>query len=598
MPETLPSSTPSRSRWRSLTVVFALIGALVATAAPLSAAADPALGTISGTITTVDGQPASNIFVTISISDAQGTSFSASTSTDSQGSYSFADLESATYGFQVYAFGYQPPAWQALTLTAESPSATVNVVLQPFAVGTGTISGTVTADGVPLINQFVSAWQSVTGQSVNTSTDENGFYEFTGLANGSWTISSFAGPQYQYAVLQTVQLSDASPSATVDVALVSWPTGTASIGGLVTDSATGAPVPGMSFTISGVDVPHNSTVTADQSGAYTAASLPAGTFRVSTIGFNHGYLNASSEVTVSEGQAAVVDFALLAANSTIVGHVKDKQGLAVAGIQVFAISVDGTTSSGAITDENGDYVIPEVGALGYTVTLGGVGTPYAQKSKEVTPIANGSATANFTLKPRTTGSFGGFVNGPDSQPYNEPVCVNLHSSKKKKAIDQVTTFGPDFGDGTYSFTDLKPGSYTVSFEDCDSDPAPAFDPVFLGGVTKYADATFVTITAGQDSQYNDFTITPRTATSSISGHVEKSNGTPLAGLVVTAADGTSSTASAVTDASGNYTLTGLFTARHVVSVGGDGTGYKAKQKKVSTVDNGNVVADFTLAKVK
>ena len=593
MPETLSSPAPPRLRYRALLAAVALVGALFATSAPLSAAADP-IGSISGTVTDAAGQPVVGALVNISISAGQSTSFSETVWTDTDGTYGFTGLEPATYGLNAYAAGHQPSVWQYITVTPEAPSITAAIVLEPFATGTGSISGTVTADGVPLAGLEVTANGSFTGQYVSAITDEFGHYEITGLPNGLWLISAFAGFQYQYLSNPNVTLSDAAPTATADLAFVSWPVGTASISGVVSDSATAAPIAGVSVYAYGVTVPHNSSATSDEAGAFSFTLLPAGTYSLNITGFTTGYLSLVTEVTVLDGEAVTTNPSLVAANSTITGHVKDKNGLPIAGVYVDALT-DGS-SSGAVTDENGNYEITDVGAVAYTITVGGVGTPYTQKSKVVTPVANGSATANFTLKPRTTGSLSGWILVSETEVYNQPVCVTLYSSKNKKVIAETVTLGPDFGDGTYSFYDVKPGSYTVSFADCDDDPAVAFDTVFFGGATKYKDATFITVAAAEDSYGNDHTIDFRTATSTISGHVQKGNGTPLAGLTVTATDGGSTIATAVTDANGDYTITGLYTDRYLVSVGGPGTLYNAKQKNVNTVDDGDITVNFSLAK--
>jgi hypothetical protein len=276
--------------------------------------------------------------------------------------------------------------------------------------------------------------------------------------------------------------------------------------------------------------------------------------------------------------------------------VKTKDGTPIVGIYVDAHTTDGNFG-GAVTDENGDYVITDLGAVDYTLTVGGLGTPYKQKQKTVTAVANGNATANFTLKNRTTGALGGMVFAPGGEYYSAPVCVSLYTATKKNPIAEVLTYGPEYGDGTYSFGSVKPGSYTVKFEDCDADPAKLFDATYLGGAKTKQDATFVTVVAGVDSWENNLTFGPRSTTSTISGQVKKGNGTPLAGLVVQATDGIASTASAVTDANGNYTITGLFIDQYTVTVGGVTTPYAQKTKTVTTTEDGSVTANFSLHKL-
>jgi hypothetical protein len=191
------------------------------------------------------------------------------------------------------------------------------------------------------------------------------------------------------------------------------------------------------------------------------------------------------------------------------GHVQTASGAPVEGIWVAANSINNGFGSGGVTDANGDYVISGIGAVEYTLTVGGPGTPYEAQEVSVLPVANGDVVVDFTLLARTTGSLGGWVLGENGDVLNSPVCATLYGSKNKKPLAEVVTIGVDFGDGTYTFADLKPGSYTVQFRDCDDDPKTKFDKVYLGGVKNYKDATFVTVVAGEDNYQNDVVLPQR-----------------------------------------------------------------------------------------
>ena len=596
MIQTSSSALGTRPRWRSVLAALTLVGALVATSAALPAVADvvgTGPGTISGTVSATGEGPLAGVFVNVSQSAGEGTSFSASAFTDASGHYEFSGLDAGTYSVQANAYDYQYLPGQQAEVSEVAPTATIDFAFVPFAVGVGTISGHVTGDGVPIADLSVTAYSS-NGQNLYTVTDESGYYELTGLANGEWSVVSFAGSGYQYLYAPSVLISDVAPTATVDLAFLSWPVGTSTINGIVTDSATGVAIAGINVGLSGNDVPHSSSATTDATGAFSFDLLPAGTYSLSIWAPGSGYLSFSREITVTADQTVTLTPALVATNGTITGHIKTKNGAPVVGIYVNAQAADG--SSGAITDANGDYVISEIGAVAYTISVGGQGTPFTLKAKSVTGVANGNVTANLTLKDRKTGTFGGIVFGPDTQWYTKAVCVTLYSSKSKHAVEETQTFGPNYGDGTYGFFDIKPGSYTVGFADCDDDPLTNFDNVFLGGATKYKDATFVTIAAAEDSLENNFTLAFKTPTSIISGHITKSNGTAIAGLPVHVSDGSGHTADAVTNAAGNYTIPGLYSGNYTVSVGGSGTLYVHKDKSVTAIQDGTVTANFNLAK--
>ena len=590
-------TSPPRRRRAGIATALALVAGLLAFGAPLGASADvvgDGPGAVSGTVTLADGSPLAGILVSASIPAGEGSSFGVSTYSDASGAYEFSGLEVDNYYVQPVAFGYQQTAGQNVTLSVEAPSATVDFVILPFEVGVGSISGYLTGEGGAAPNVTVSAVSQTTSQNVYATTDETGFFEFTGLTTGQWWVNASLGSEYQYNNGQTVTLTDTEPAATVDLAFVLWPVGTATINGAVTDSATGLPIANVSVQVFGTDVAHQSYTTTDEAGAFSVGLLPEGTYSLSY--WAPGYLAANTQVETVSDETVTVATALVAVNATISGHIKAKDGTPIAGIYVNATTVDGSNFGWAETDANGDYVIADLGAVEYTLTVGGVGTPYKQKVKTKTAVANGNVTANFTLKNRTTGALGGVVIAANGDYYSAPVCATLYSATKKNPIAEVLTYGPDFGDGTYTFDSVKPGSYTVAFEDCDDNPVKAFDTAFLGGAKDKADAVFITVVAGEDYWENNFTVEPRSTTSTISGHVEKNNGTPLAGLVVQATDGIASTASAVTDANGNYAITGLFADEYTVTVGGIATPYVQKSKTVTTVESASVTVNFSLKK--
>ena len=505
MTQPLSASPVARTRRRSIWAAFALVAALVATGAALPASAvevGTGPGVISGTVT-LDGVPTEGI--SVSVYSTQGAMWSASATTDAAGHYEFTGLPVSTYSVSSYASGHQQAPAQSVAVTDSSPPAIVNFTFVPFQAGVGTISGIVTGDGIPLSGQSVAAWAFATGQNVFTETDESGFYQFGGLASGDWSISLY-NPAYQYPNTPTVVLTDSAPTATVNVALISWPVGTGAIIGVLTDIETSEPLANVSVSLYGHDVAHSSSAYTDETGAFSFDLLPEGNYGISYSA--NGYLGASDHVLVVSDQTLTVNHALIPTNATISGHLQDVNGTPVAGIYVSASTANGYGGA-AQSDANGDYLISDLGAVEYTLHFGGPGTPYDYQERVVTAVANTDVTANFTLVKRTTGYLTGWVFGPDGDYFQQPVCATLYSAKSKKPLGHTATYGPDFGDGTYIFDNLKPGRYTVEFRDCDDDPSTKFDKVFLGGVKTFKDATFVTIAAGQDSYENNVTMIPR-----------------------------------------------------------------------------------------
>ena len=489
-----PSPVPStRPRWRSLLASLTLVGALVATSAALPATADvvgTGPGTISGTVTATGDGPLAGVFVNVSQSAGEGTSFSASTTTDASGHYEFSGLDAGTYAVQANAYGYQYLPGQQAEVSEAAPTATVDFTFVPFAIGVGTISGHVTADGVPLAGTNVTASSFATGQNLSTTSDENGYYEIDALAEGQWNISAYAGGDYQYLNIPAVEITAGTPTVTVDVPFLSWPVGTSIISGVLKDSATHAPIPNVSISAFGIDVAQSSGTTTDAAGAFNFTLLPAGTYSLNFIAI--GYLSVVAEVHVAEGQSVTVNRSLIPANATISGQVSDQSGAPIAGIYVDAHTEDGNFG-GAVTDENGQYVMSELGAVSYTLNIGGVSTLYVHKDKTVTAKANKNVKANFTLKKRTTGAILGFVTDATTGAQLEGFCVTVFKANKKV----IVTTGVSYADGTYTIDELAPGSYKVKFNDCDH-TKPKYAKEFYGEVDNWQDATPIAVVAGVD----------------------------------------------------------------------------------------------------
>lgn len=500
------SRSIARPRWRSTLATLTLVGALFAASSVAPASAEgTGIGVISGTVTDPNGQPLEGVTVSAIIASGAPSEFFAQTGTDASGNYQFIGLAVDTsYSLQTYLPGYPNQAAPDVSLTAVAPAGTVNFVLTPYPSGNGTIHGLASAEGAPLSNLLISAWNSVAGVYLHTYSDADGVYAFTGLANGLWEVSAWAGDQY-VPLDFSFQLTETSHDATVNLAFAPWPVGTSKIRGVVTDSATGEPIVGATIYSWGLDVPHSASTTSDETGAFSFDSLPTGTYELS-FG-DAGYLNVTKDVRVHDGQSVTTNFALIALNATISGRVSGPGGVPLAGVWISAWNDNG--GSGAETDANGNYVITNVAAVKYTLSVGGAGTAFDQQLRTITGVANGDVTTNFTLVNRTTGSLAGTVLGPNGGYYTKLVCAALYSSKSKKPLRNIVIDGEHYGEDVFLFDNLKPGAYTVEVRDCDDDPATKFDKVFLGGVKNFKDAEFVTVGVGQDTVGHNITLTSR-----------------------------------------------------------------------------------------
>lgn len=137
---------------------------------------------------------------------------------------------------------------------------------------TGTLAGTVTADGAPVEGATVSVAGPI---ERTTTTGADGAYSLV-LSTGDYTVTVSA---FGYETATATATVTAETTTTLDVALE--PADSHPVTGTVTDAASGAPVAGATVTIGGTPI-EPATTGAD--GTYTFAAVPAGSYELTADG--------------------------------------------------------------------------------------------------------------------------------------------------------------------------------------------------------------------------------------------------------------------------------------------------------------------------
>jgi len=292
---------------------------------------------ISGRVRDAGGAALSG--VTLSLSGA----VSKTTTTNASGDYTFTIVGNGSYTVTPSKTGY--------TFTPVNRSVAVNganVTGQDFTGTTYSISGRVTAAGIPLSGVSMSLSGAV---SKTTTTDTNGDYTFTIVGNGSYTVTP-SRTGYTF--------SPVNRSVTVNGANVTVPefTGTTySISGKVTVG--GAPLSGVTMSLSGAV---SRTITTDANGDYTFTIVGNGSYTVTPSRTGYNFSPVNSSVTVNGADVTGQDFT--GTTYSISGKVT-AAGAPLAGV---AMSLSGTTSKVTTTNASGDYTFTIVGNGSYTVT--------------------------------------------------------------------------------------------------------------------------------------------------------------------------------------------------------------------------------------
>ena len=196
-----------------------------------------------------------------------------------------------------------PPPFVTVTSSAGgSDTEPVSVVVPPAA--TFSISGTITnsAGGGPLAGVTVT----LTGAaSATTTTDASGNYSFTGLANGTYTVTpTFAG--FTFApTSRNVVISNANVTGQN---FVGTAVPTFSVSGRVILGGIGLirGLSGVTITLAGGAITR--TATTDANGNYTVTGVPNGTYTVTPTRAGFVFTPASRNVTVNNANVTLQNF--------------------------------------------------------------------------------------------------------------------------------------------------------------------------------------------------------------------------------------------------------------------------------------------------
>ena len=245
------------------------------------------------------------------------------------------------------------------------------------------ISGTVTQSGAAVAGATVTL--TTAGTNVPTTTDASGNYSFTGLADGSYTVTpSKAGLAFS-PISHVVSVNGSSVSGKNFTAMTAGTT--YSISGTVT-GATGA-----TLTLSGANT---GAVNAGTGGAYTLAGLAPGSYTVAPSLSGYTFSPASVPVTLTNANSTANNFTATA--NPMAFSQADLNGtwrvnMLIAGSNSGWLRATGTADgTGMLTvssflDSSGNTA-PAAGTLQWTINSSGVVTESG---------TNGSADAHMTM---------------------------------------------------------------------------------------------------------------------------------------------------------------------------------------------------------
>jgi protocatechuate 3,4-dioxygenase beta subunit len=458
---------------------------------------------VSGRLTDDEGRALANVTV------ALGGSRSATTTTDTDGNYSFNGLA----------------AGGDYTVT---PSLT-SFVFIPASLSFTDISGDCLADftGTPTVRSIIGMVvnSNNTGlegikvtlsgsRSATTTTDASGNYRFDRLPVGASYMVTASQLGYVFApASRSFDNLNADQYAGFIATFVEY-----KIGGRVAKSD-GAGVSGVAVALSGSQ---SASATTDASGNYSFANVALGGDYTITLSKTDYTFNPTRRTFTALGANQTADFTATPGTHAMAGHITEG-GKALAGVLV---TLSGSRGATATTDANGDYSFTSLPSDGiYTLTPGKAGYIFTPPSQTFdSPTSD--RTANFAASPDSYRIAGRVTeNGAGLG----GASVALTGSQSATATTDAV--------GNYSFTVRAQGSYTVNA----SKTHYTFAPTTMSFNNVAGDQT-----ANFAATFDRYTI---------SGRVADANNTGLAGVTITLSGSQSLTTK--TDASGNYSFAGL-----------------------------------------
>jgi hypothetical protein len=222
----------------------------------------------------------------------------ASTTTDSSGNYSFSGLKNGSYTVTLSQSGYAfTPASAPVSINGAS-IANVNFTASPSSTPTYSISGKVSGSAATVTLSGTA--------SASTTTDSAGNYTFSGLKNGSYSVTPSQSGYVFTPASAPVSINGAS-IASVNFTASPSSTPTYSISGNVSGSVA-------TLTLSGTA---SASTTTDSAGNYTFSGLKNGSYTVTPSQPGSSFTPSSAPVSVNGASMASVNFT---ATTTTVGH--------------------------------------------------------------------------------------------------------------------------------------------------------------------------------------------------------------------------------------------------------------------------------------
>ncbi|GAB1765757.1 carboxypeptidase regulatory-like domain-containing protein [Priestia megaterium] len=509
------------------------VGAIVFSdqATQANIALSPLVGSISGTVLDVQGNPIVNIPTQIRVFSQSGVLLQ-TVAAQSDGTFSITNLPPGSYQLALIAANYG-----ANTVGAFVTANEVTVLTVPLAPNPGNVNGQVvnSATGDAIFGAIVSV-TDLNGLPIgSTVTDQNGNFSISNLPPTTVVLSAVAtnfGSDSRSVIL--------TPGST-GTALLTLTPNPGAVSGAVINQQTGAPLIGATLQIFDFTGALVATVLSDRDGLYQVQNLTPGFYQVIATSANFG--TQIQNIQVASNVTSTVNFALTPDTGSIFGTVVNQQtGALIVGASVVVrlFSPAGPVVQTTATDSSGQFTVLNLAPGAYAVTA--FNPNFGTQSTTTLVQSNTISTVSLALLPNP-GAVQGLVTSAQT---GEP-ALNTQINVLSNAGILVATVQTD-SNGNYFVPGLAPDTYTLVFSN------PNFQSSTLGAIV--GSDTIITVNTA-------LTPDPGTITGTV---IDSQTGLPIAGASVQIfpAQSLIPIASAITGQDGSYTALGIQPGDYVV----------------------------------
>jgi hypothetical protein len=481
------------------------------------------------------------------------------TSTGSDGRYS---LQVPPGTVTLKATAYDTAADQSVkgsaSLTVEdehSYTLDINIPEGSGLAGTITLPDSPGSSVVVRAYRVTAAGESLAAENYQYYSGTTGAYAFRTLAAGSYIVRFSAGGYrtqcYGGTSCTAVTVKADQVTRPIDVTLVKASPGT--LTGKVLDS-TGAAISGVSVTAAYNTL--TASATTDAAGAYTLPNLGSGLDWSLTFA-KSGYGSRTTWATPKEGATTQVATMRLFGYGVVSGTIRGSGGAALPGASVSLSGGPYQNTFTTTTDAAGSYRFTNVPSGQYRLSAGATGylpaylpgVPDWSDASRISVPENKTSTVNLQLvKPAT---FSGTITDSAGKPMAGEVELYSQAYSDDYGYDSIST-----SSGSYSFTNLWPGTYTVRAS------ASGRVGTWLGGGTTKASASWISVTAGAASGGHNIAVS---SGQEVSGTVRDAAAQPRAGVEVELW-GDDGGYGVFTDANGTFSISGVAPDTYSVAV--------------------------------